>query len=83
MSTFVLAVQIALVVVSVLMIVIVLAQKTKSAGIGSAYGSETQSFTTRGKAARTEAKLQKTTIIFGIIFAVLSLSLLVIGNLAK
>lgn len=80
MSGLVLAVQIALVLASVLMIVIVLAQQTKSAGLGSAYGSETQSFTSRGKAARTEAKLQKLTVVFGIIFGVLSLGLLVLGN---
>lgn len=82
MSGLILAVQIALVAASVLMIVIVLVQQTKSAGMGGAYASESQSFTTRGKAARTEAKLQKTTVAFGIVFGVLSLALLVLGNFA-
>ena len=83
MATLVLAVQIALVLASVLMIVIVLAQQTKSAGLGGAYGGDTQSFTTRGKAARTEAKLQKLTVVFGIIFGVLSLALMVLSPFAK
>ena len=50
-----------LVVASVLICVVVLLQKSKSAGLGAAYGSETKTFSQRGKAASKEAKLQKIT----------------------
>ena len=82
MDTLILVFQIVLVVVSALMIVVILCQKTKSAGLGSAYGGDTQSFTTRGKAARTDAKLQKVTVILSIIIGVLALVLMVLPNLA-
>ncbi|MCL2696336.1 MAG: preprotein translocase subunit SecG [Clostridiales bacterium] len=80
MATVILIVQIVLVVISALMIVIILAQKSKSAGLGAAYGGDTQSFTTRGKAARTETKLQKVTIVLSIIMGVLALVLMVLPN---
>lgn len=66
---------IALVIVAILLIVVVLMQKTKSAGMGSAFGGDTASFTAKGKAASREAKLQKLTIIFGIILGVLAVAL--------
>lgn len=74
-----LALKIVLLVVSVLMIIVVLIQKTKSAGLGEAYGSDTQSFTTRGKAASREAKLQKITIVLAAIMFVLTLVCLIIA----
>lgn len=67
-----------LVAASVLMCVVVLLQKTKSAGLGAAYGSETRSFSQRGKAASREAKLQKITVILAIVIAVLAIALPVI-----
>lgn len=70
---------IALLVVAILLIVIVLLQKSKSAGMGSAFGGDTQSFTSRGKAASREAKLQKTTVILAIIMGVLAIALAVVG----
>lgn len=73
-----LAIQIVLVVASILMIVIVLLQKSKSAGLGSAYGSDTETFTQRGKAVSREAKLQKITVVIAICMGVLALVLLVI-----
>ncbi len=78
MNGLTLAIQIVLVVASILMIVVVLLQKSKSSGLGAAYGSDTESFTTRGKAASREAKLQKITVIISICMGVLALVLMVI-----
>ncbi len=66
---------IALVIVAILLIIVVLMQKTKSAGMGSAFGSDTASFTAKGKAASREAKLQKLTIILASIMGVLAVAL--------
>jgi len=66
---------IALVLVAILLIITVLLQKTKSAGMGSAFGGDTQSFTARGKAASREAKLQKATIILAVIMGALAIVL--------
>ncbi|HPF53971.1 MAG TPA: preprotein translocase subunit SecG [Eubacteriales bacterium] len=71
-------IQYVLVAISVILIALVLIQKTKSAGLGAAYGSDTESFTTRGKAAKREAKLQKYTLIASIIFGVLALALVIL-----
>ena len=70
---------IALLVIAILLIVVDLMQKTKSAGMGSAFGGDTQSFTARGKAASREAKLQKTTVILAIVLGVLAVVLAIIG----
>lgn len=72
-------IKIALVIVSLLLIVIVLMQKSKSSGMGAAFGSETASFTSKGRAASKEAKLQKLTIIFAIVLGVLAIALTVVG----
>ena len=61
------------------MIIIVLMQKTKTAGLGAAFGDDGASFTSKGRAATKEAKLQKITIILAIVFGVLALVLAVIG----
>ena len=62
------------------MIIIVLMQKTKTAGLGAAFGGdEGASFTSKGRAASKEAKLQKLTIILAIVFGVLALVLAVIS----
>lgn len=61
------------------MIIIVLMQKSKSAGLGAAFGDDGASFTSKGRAASKEAKLQKITIILAIVFGVLALVLAVIG----
>ncbi|MBR0444401.1 MAG: preprotein translocase subunit SecG [Clostridia bacterium] len=60
-------------------IIIVLMQKTKTAGLGAAFGDDGASFTSKGRAASKEAKLQKITIILAIVFGVLALILAVIG----
>lgn len=79
METFQLIVTIALVTVSVLMVVVVLLQKTKSSGMGSAFGGDTASFTAKGKAASREAKLAKITIGMAIAIGVLALLLTAIS----
>lgn len=68
-------IQISLVVISVLLVVVVMLQKTKSSGMGAAFGGETASFTAKGKAASREAKLQKLTIILASVVGVLALLL--------
>ena len=70
---------IALILVAIAIIIVVLVQKTKSAGVGSAYGGDTASFTAKGKAASREAKLQKLTIILSVIFGVLAIALAIFG----
>ncbi len=71
-----------LMLVAVLLCVVVLVQKSKSAGLGAAYGSETQTFSSRGKAASKEAKLQKITVILAIAFAVCAIALLFLNRFA-
>ena len=75
METAALIIRIALMLISVLLIVVVLLQKTKSSGLGSSCGGETTSFTQKGKAASREAKLQKLTVVLAIIVGVLALLL--------
>lgn len=68
-------IKIVLVIISILLITVVLLQKTKSAGMGSAFGGDNASFTTKGKAASREAKLQKLTIGLSIAMGVLAILL--------
>ena len=75
METLATIITILLVIVSVLMVIVVLMQKSKSAGMGSAFGSDSQSFTAKGRAASREAKLKKITIILAIIMGVLAIVL--------
>lgn len=70
--------QILLILVSICLIAVVLMQATKSAGLGGAFGGDTQSFTPRGKAASKEAKLQKLTKIFAIVIGAIALILAII-----
>ena len=51
METAALIIRIALMLISILLVVVVLLQKTKSSGLGASFGGDTQSFTTKGKAA--------------------------------
>lgn len=71
-----------LVVSSILMCVVVLVQQTKSSGLGAAYGSDTVSFSQRGKAANRETKLQKITVVLSIVIAVMAIALLLIARFA-
>ena len=72
-------VTIILLIVSVLMIVVVLMQQGKNAGLGAAFGGDTQSLVVKGKSASKEAKLQKLTKILAVIMGVLALVMVVIG----
>ncbi len=62
--------------VSLLLIVVVLMQKSKEGGLGSAFGGDSgtgSSLSMKGKAASKEAKLQRITKILAIIMGVLAL----------
>ena len=72
-------VHIVLIVISVLLIVFVMMQQTKSGGLGSTFGGETQTFTVRGRAASKEAKLQKLTVISACVIGALAIILMIIG----
>ncbi len=63
---------------AVILIVVVLMQQTKSSGLGGAFGGDTQSFTTRGKAASKEAKLQRITIATAVVMAVIAIVMMII-----
>ena len=67
-----------LLIVSVLLIVVVLMQSSKSSGLGSAFGGDTQSISSKGKAASKEAKLQKLTKILAIAMGVLALAMAIV-----
>ena len=72
-------INIVLIIVAVGLVTVVLVQQVKSAGLGSAYGGETSSFTARGRAASKEAKLQKLTIILGSVMALHAIAMMIIG----
>lgn len=72
-------VNIVLIVCAIALIAVVLMQQTKSSGLGSAFGGETQAFTARGRAASREAKLQKLTIIFASIIGVLAIVMMILS----
>ena len=78
METLGTVITILLVIASILMIAVVLMQKSKSAGMGSAFGSDSQSFTTKGRAASRDAKLKKITVALAIAIGVLALVLAVV-----
>ena len=82
MSTVVWIIAGVLVLASVLMCVVVLIQQSKSSGIGAGFGSDTVSFSQRGKAASREAKLQKITVVLAIIIAVMAIALMLIAKFA-
>ena len=66
--------------VAVLLVIVVLAQNAKSAGLGSAFGNDTTALgQARNAKAGREAKLQRLTVIFASVLGVLALVLLVIG----
>lgn len=67
-----------LLIVSVLLIVVVLMQQSKSAGLGAAFGGDTQLTGSRGQAASKEAKLQKLTKIFAVAIGVLALIMVIL-----
>ena len=70
-------------VAAVILITVVLMQQTKSSGLGGAFGGDSQSFTSRGKAASREAKLQKITVATAIVMAVLAIAITIITYIAS
>ena len=73
------AIQVLLVLVAVVLIVAVLMQKSKSAGLGAAYGSDTESFGVKGREAKKDLQLKKITLVCAGIIAVLALVLMCLG----
>lgn len=71
-----LAIQIILVIASLALIAAVLCQKSKSAGLGAAYGEETETFGTKGREAYKDKMLQKITVYLAIAIAVLAIVLM-------
>lgn len=80
MEVFRTIITVLLLVISVLMIVVVLMQKGKDAGLGSAFGGDSvgSSLSAKGKAASKEAKLQKLTKVLAVTMGVLALAITVI-----
>ena len=79
MSVLTTIITVILLVVAVLLIVVVLMQKSTSGGAGAAFGSDTTSFTARGKAASKEAQLRKITVILAIVIGVLAIVLAILS----
>ena len=79
MTTLNIILTIILVLCSIVLIAAVLMQKTKSSGLGNAFGGDTQSFTARGQAASREAKLQKITIYTAIAIGILAIVIMIIA----
>lgn len=71
--------QILLIASSLALIVVVLMQQTKSAGLGGAFGGDSPSFTSRGKAAGREVKLQKITKVLAIFIGVVAIAMAIFG----
>ena len=80
MQTVKLVIEIVMVVAAVLLVISVLLQDAKSAGLGAAFGNDTTAFgRNRSQKASKQAKLQKMTVILAIIVGVLALVLLMLG----
>ena len=71
-----LAIQIILVIASLALIAAVLCQKSKSAGLGAAYGEETETFGTKGREAYKDKMLQKITVYLAAAIAILAIVLM-------
>ena len=67
------------VIASLALIVVVLLQSGKSAGLSGAIGGVADSFLAKNKAKTIDAKLARATKWFGAVFLILTLILLIIG----
>ena len=82
MQTVELIVNILMLIVAVFLVFVVLKQDAASAGLGSAFGNDTTALgQARSQKAGREVKLQKLTVVFAIILAVLALALLVLPGI--
>lgn len=80
MATVKVIIEIVMVIAAVLLVVSVLLQDAKSAGLGAAFGNDTTAFgRSRNAKASKQAKLQKATIVLAIAVGVLALVLLMLG----
>ncbi len=80
MSAVNLVINIVLVIAAVLLVISVLLQDAKTAGLGAAFGNDTTALG-RGRNAKAskQTKLQKATVVLAIIVGVLALVLLVLN----
>ena len=83
MDIFEIVVNFLLLIAAVILVIVVLAQDSKSSGLGSAFGSETTAINSRSKKASREKQLQKLTVIFAIVVAVLAVIMLLIPAFEK
>ncbi len=83
MDTLNIILNIVLIICSGVLVLSVLLQSTKSAGLGGAFGGDTQSFTARGRAASKEMKLQKLTIAMGIVIAVIAIAMMIVSTITN
>ena len=80
MQTVQVIINVLLIIASVFLVIVVLMQDAKSAGLGSAFGGETSSFGSKRNAKiAKETKLQKLTVILAIVVGVLALVLLILS----
>lgn len=83
MQTVMLIMNIVLVVVAVVLTIVVAIQKSKSSGLGAAFGGESVSLSPKAKTASREVILQKATVVLSILFAALALAIAVVGQFVK
>ena len=79
METLQTILNILLIAVAILLVAVVLMQKSTSGGLGGAFGGDTQTFGSRGKAASKQAKLQKITVASAVVIAVISVVMMIIA----
>ena len=80
METVQVIINILLVITAVLLVIVVLLQDAKTAGLGSAFGNDNTTFgRNRNAKLSRETKLQKLTVIFAIVVGVLALALLILS----
>ena len=77
-----LVLNIVLAICAVGLIAVILVQKTKSGGLGAAFGGDTPSFGARGRAVSRESKLQTITVVLSILVGVLAIAVLIIDQFA-
>ncbi|MCH5279163.1 MAG: preprotein translocase subunit SecG [Christensenellaceae bacterium] len=82
MKTVELIVNVLMLVVAAILVAVVLLQDATSAGLGSVFGNDTTALgQARNQKVSKEVKLQKLTVVFAIVLAVLALILLVLPGI--
>ena len=80
MDTLRMVITIFLMVISALLVVVVLMQKSKDGGLGAAFGGDNSAISTKGRSASKEAKLRKITVILASILGILALVMTALPN---